>query len=201
VIAGQATAALELLNAHTGLDALVVPVGGGGLAAGTALSLAAIAPGCRLYVAEPASPTAHALELLASWTAEQLPEPVTGDHSEFGYWLEMMEGKVEGLFVMGQNPAVGAPNGRLERKALANLKWLVVRDMVETETASFWYDSPEVERGELSPESGLKLRAEMLHDAYLANYPQAIFEGWSLEALQARARDQIGILLAGARRG
>ena len=45
---------------------------------------------------------------------------------------------------MGQNPAVGAPNSGLERRALAKLKWLVVRDMVETETASFWYDSPEV---------------------------------------------------------
>ena len=77
---------------------------------------------------------------------------VTGDHSHFGYWLEMADGKVDGLFVMGQNPAVGAPNGRLERKALAKLKWLVVRDMVETETASFWLDSPEVERGELDPE-------------------------------------------------
>ena len=54
---------------------------------------------------------------------------------------------------MGQNPAVGASNGRLERKALARLKWLVVRDMVETETASFWYASPEVERGELSPKT------------------------------------------------
>ena len=54
---------------------------------------------------------------------------------------------------MGQNPAVGASNGRLERKAMAKLKWLVVRDMVETETASFWYASPEVGRGELSPES------------------------------------------------
>ena len=53
---------------------------------------------------------------------------------------------------MGQNPAVGASNGRLERKALAKLKWLVVRDMVETETASFWYASPEVERGELVTE-------------------------------------------------
>jgi formate dehydrogenase major subunit len=53
---------------------------------------------------------------------------------------------------MGQNPAVAAPNARLERKALANLKWLVVRDMVEVETASFWYDSPEVERGELRTE-------------------------------------------------
>jgi formate dehydrogenase major subunit len=86
-----------------------------------------------------------------NWGFDWLPR-VTGDHSHFGYWLEMMDGQVEGLFVMGQNPAVGAPNGRLERKALAKLKWLVVRDMVETETASFWYDSPEVERGELSPE-------------------------------------------------
>jgi formate dehydrogenase major subunit len=75
---------------------------------------------------------------------------LTGDHSHQGYWLDMMDGKVEGLFVMGQNPAVAGPNSRLERKALANLKWLVVRDMVEVETASFWYDSPEVERGELA---------------------------------------------------
>ena len=77
---------------------------------------------------------------------------VTGDHSEYGYWLDMMDGKMEGLFVFGQNPAVGAANGRLERKALSKLKWLVVREMVETETASFWYNSPEVERGELSPD-------------------------------------------------
>ncbi|HEX4784423.1 MAG TPA: molybdopterin-dependent oxidoreductase, partial [Candidatus Sulfotelmatobacter sp.] len=84
------------------------------------------------------------------WGFNWLPR-VTGDHSHFGYWLDMADGKLEGLFVMGQNPAVGAANGRLERKALAKLKWLVVRDMVETETASFWYASPEVERGELSP--------------------------------------------------
>lgn len=85
------------------------------------------------------------------WGFNWLPR-VTGDHSHFGYWLDMADGKLDGLFVMGQNPAVGAANGRLERKALARLKWLVVRDMVETETASFWHDSPEVERGELSPE-------------------------------------------------
>ena len=54
VIAGQGTAALELLNAHPDLDALVVPVGGGGLAAGTALAMRALAPDCRLYLAEPA---------------------------------------------------------------------------------------------------------------------------------------------------
>ena len=78
---------------------------------------------------------------------------VTGDHSHFGFWLDMADGKLEGLFIMGQNPAVGAPNGRLERKALARLKWLVVRDMVEIEPASFWYNSPEIERGELDPDT------------------------------------------------
>lgn len=85
------------------------------------------------------------------WGFHLLPR-VTGDHSELGYWLDMADGKLEGLFVMGQNPAVGAPNGRLQRKAMSNLKWLVVRDLVEIETASFWKDSPEVTRGELRPE-------------------------------------------------
>lgn len=58
-----------------------------------------------------------------------------------------------------------------------------------------------VERGELSQEAEVKLRGQMLFEAYLSNFPQAIFEGWGLDALQARARDQIRILLAGARRG
>ncbi|MDP1874385.1 TetR/AcrR family transcriptional regulator [Phenylobacterium sp.] len=58
-----------------------------------------------------------------------------------------------------------------------------------------------VERGELSQECEIKLRSQMLFDNYLANYPQAVFGGWSLDALQARSRDQIRVILAGARRG
>jgi len=85
------------------------------------------------------------------WGFGWLPR-VTGDHSHQGYFLDMMDGKMEGLFVMGQNPANAAPHARLERKAMAKLKWLVVRDLVELETASFWYDSPEIERGELRTE-------------------------------------------------
>lgn len=77
---------------------------------------------------------------------------LTGDHSMFGYWLDMADGKLEGLVVMGQNPAVGSPNGKLERTAMSKLRWLVVRDMVETETATFWRDSPEVTSGEMRPE-------------------------------------------------
>ncbi|WP_299541622.1 TetR/AcrR family transcriptional regulator [Phenylobacterium sp.] len=57
-----------------------------------------------------------------------------------------------------------------------------------------------VERGELSSDAQGALRADMLFDAYLSNYPQAIFENWTLDDLRTRARGQIGILLAGLRR-
>jgi formate dehydrogenase major subunit len=77
---------------------------------------------------------------------------LTGDHSVYPAIMGMVDGWCKGFFVMGQNPAVGAANGKLQRLALANLDWLVVRDFSETETASFWYDSPEIETGELAPE-------------------------------------------------
>jgi threonine dehydratase len=63
VIAGQATAALELLNACAQLDALVVPVGGGGLASGTVLAAARRAPQCQVFVAEPAGAAETAASL------------------------------------------------------------------------------------------------------------------------------------------
>ncbi|MCP4335058.1 MAG: pyridoxal-phosphate dependent enzyme [Gammaproteobacteria bacterium] len=55
VIAGQATCALELLQEIDGLDAIVAPVGGGGLMSGTCLTLAQQSPQTRIYAAEPAS--------------------------------------------------------------------------------------------------------------------------------------------------
>jgi formate dehydrogenase major subunit len=77
---------------------------------------------------------------------------LTGNHSLFEYLYDMADGKMEGMFIMGQNPAVASPNSRFVRKALAKLKWLVVRDLVEVEPASFWSKSPEIERGELKTE-------------------------------------------------
>lgn len=65
VIAGQGTAALELLGQCRDLDAIVVPIGGGGLAAGTAIAAAALAPGIPVYAAEPAG-AADAAASLAS---------------------------------------------------------------------------------------------------------------------------------------
>jgi formate dehydrogenase major subunit len=74
---------------------------------------------------------------------------ITENHSFFEYLYHMADGQMEGMFLMGQNPAVGAQNARFERKALSKLKWLVVREMVEIESGAFWYESPEIERGEL----------------------------------------------------
>src|SRR3954451_20226956 len=77
---------------------------------------------------------------------------IDGDHSVYPTMLRMIERKCRGFFAVGQNPVVGSVNSRLQRKALASLDWLVVRDFVETESASFWYDSPDIEQGETRPE-------------------------------------------------
>jgi threo-3-hydroxy-L-aspartate ammonia-lyase len=53
VIAGQGTAARELLEEVGPLDALFVPLGGGGLLSGCALAARALSPGCRVYGVEP----------------------------------------------------------------------------------------------------------------------------------------------------
>ncbi len=74
---------------------------------------------------------------------------ITSNHSFFEYLYDMADGKMEGMFMMGQNPAVAAANSRFQRASLSKLKWLVVREMVEIEAATFWRDSPEIERGEL----------------------------------------------------
>lgn len=76
VIAGQGTAALELLAATPALDALIAPVGGGGLASGTAIASAAVSPATRLFVAEPAGAAETAASLQAGKRITQF-EPDT----------------------------------------------------------------------------------------------------------------------------
>jgi formate dehydrogenase major subunit len=82
------------------------------------------------------------------WCFDYLPR-LTGDHSTYPTTLAMLEGKVKGFFLLGENPAVGSGNSRLHRLAMAQLDWLVVRDFQEIESASFWHDAPEIETGEL----------------------------------------------------
>ncbi|TGP18191.1 MULTISPECIES: beta-hydroxyaspartate dehydratase BhcB [unclassified Mesorhizobium] len=53
VIAGQATCAAELVDQVEGLDAVVAPIGGGGMVSGTCLTLASLAPKVKTFAAEP----------------------------------------------------------------------------------------------------------------------------------------------------
>ncbi|OYO08930.1 formate dehydrogenase [Enemella evansiae] len=109
-----------------------------------------------------ANADAYAINLLKAWwgdhaTADNdfgydhLPR-LTGAHGTYQTTLSMLDDKVDGYFVMGQNPAVGSAHSRIQRKALAHLKWLVVRDLRLIETATFWADGPEIATGELVTE-------------------------------------------------
>jgi formate dehydrogenase major subunit len=74
---------------------------------------------------------------------------ITGDHGTYRTVLDMIDKKVKGYFLLGENPAVGSAGGRLQRLALASLDWLVVKDLAMIESATFWKNSPEIESGEL----------------------------------------------------
>ena len=55
IIAGQATCAKEFIEEHPDLDFMISPVGGGGLAAGSALALSYISPTTKMILAEPSA--------------------------------------------------------------------------------------------------------------------------------------------------
>ena len=77
---------------------------------------------------------------------------IDGDHSSYATVSDMIQGKVAGYFLVGENPTVGHANGRMQRFGLANLEWLVVRDLQMIESATFWKDGPEIATGELVTE-------------------------------------------------
>jgi formate dehydrogenase major subunit len=77
---------------------------------------------------------------------------LTGSHSTYETVLAQLNGICKGYFLFGQNPAVGSANSRMQRLGMAKLDWLVVRDMVMIESATWWKDGPEIETGELRTE-------------------------------------------------
>ncbi|MDT0264515.1 formate dehydrogenase, partial [Jatrophihabitans lederbergiae] len=105
---------------------------------------------------------AYTVSLLKAWwgdaaTAENdycfdyLPR-LTGDHGTYNTVMRQIDSPSRGAggyFVVGENPAIGSANGKMQRLGMANLDWLVVRDMVMIESATWWKDGPEIETGEL----------------------------------------------------
>ena len=104
----------------------------------------------------------YTVSLLKAWwgagaTAENdfcfgyLPR-LTGSHSTYETVMAQLAGQCKGYFLMGENPAVGSANGKMQRLGMANLDWLVVRDFSLIESATWWKDGPEIETGELRTE-------------------------------------------------
>lgn len=105
---------------------------------------------------------AYAVNLLKAWwgdaaTAENdwafdyLPR-LTGAHGTYQTTMRMLEDGLDGFFLLGQNPAVGSANGRMQRLGMSHLKWMVVRDFSMIESATWWKEGPEIESGELKTE-------------------------------------------------
>jgi len=81
---------------------------------------------------------AYTVSLLKAWWGDAatpdndfrfdyLPR-ITGSHSTYDTVHAQREGTCKGYFLVGENPAVGSANAKLQRLGMANLEWLVVRD-------------------------------------------------------------------------
>jgi threonine dehydratase len=76
IMAGQGTAALELLHETGSLDALIAPVGGGGLLSGCATIARALYPGIRVFGAEPEGANDTFLSMLAGTRISVHPDTI-----------------------------------------------------------------------------------------------------------------------------
>jgi formate dehydrogenase major subunit len=96
---------------------------------------------------------AYIRSLLKAWYGEAADEEdgnrsyrwlpkIIGDHSHLVTSYAMLDGKVRGYFLFGQNPAAGSTHATMQREALEHLDWMVVRDLYEVESAAFWYKRP-----------------------------------------------------------
>ncbi|MEW9550517.1 formate dehydrogenase [Nonomuraea sp. NPDC050783] len=105
---------------------------------------------------------AYLISLLKAWWGAEadagndyrfdwLPR-LTGSHSTYDTVLAQLDGTCKGYFLLGENPAVGSANAKMQRLGMANLEWLVVRDFNLIESATWWKDGPEIETGELRTE-------------------------------------------------
>jgi formate dehydrogenase major subunit len=77
---------------------------------------------------------------------------LTGNHGTYSTVMRQVDEGGGGYFLVGENPAVGSMNAKQQRRGMANLDWLVVRDLVMIESATWWKDGPEIETGELRTE-------------------------------------------------
>jgi threonine dehydratase len=111
IIAGQATAALELLQDIPDLDAILAPVGGGGLAAGTALSAKYFGRNTRVYLTEPEAVDDTFRSFRSGKIEPAIPNPTLADglRTTVGQRnFDIIKTHVEDVFTVTENELVDA---------------------------------------------------------------------------------------------
>ncbi|MCG6187488.1 pyridoxal-phosphate dependent enzyme [Maribellus maritimus] len=111
VIAGQGTAAIELIEEQGGFDIILAPVGGGGLLSGTAISTKHLLPNCRVIAAEPAGAddafrSFYAKKLIPSVNPKTIADGLLTSLGERNFKI-IME-KVNDIFTVSEEKIVEA---------------------------------------------------------------------------------------------
>ena len=119
IIAGQGTLGLELAEQMPADGTVVVPVGGGGLAAGTALALKAKRPSIRVVGVEVEAAAAYAASREAGRPVSVEVQPTVADGIAVGspsdLAFELIEEHVDDIVTVGDDAATGAVTMLLER--------------------------------------------------------------------------------------
>jgi threonine dehydratase len=121
VIAGQGTVGLELAEAVEDLDAVIVPVGGGGLISGIAVAMAAVRPSCRVIGIEPEAGD-DARRSMAEGAIVEIPTPRTiadGQQAPIGrITVPLIQRHVEAIELVSDDEIVEAMRLLFERSKL-----------------------------------------------------------------------------------
>jgi threonine dehydratase len=107
VIAGQGTIAIEMLEVSPDLEAILVPVGGGGLIAGVAIAARAIKPSIKIYGVEPeASPTMTASlqagKVIQIEEEETIADGLAGNVEPESITFPIIQALVDGIILVGE---------------------------------------------------------------------------------------------------
>ncbi len=122
VMAGQGTATLELLDQAGGIDLMLVPVGGGGLLAGTSTVIKALRPGARVIGVEPEAGNDHALSFARGERVRiDVPHTIAdalGAISPGALTWPVNRGRVDGIVTVSDAELVQAMRFAFERMKL-----------------------------------------------------------------------------------
>ncbi len=121
IIAGQGTVALEIFEQVGPLDAIIAPVGGGGLLSGVAMAATEVIPGIRVFGAEPEGADDAARSLAAGELVPQLAPRTIADglRTGLGEWTwPIIRDRVEGIITVSEEEIVRAMRLTWERAKL-----------------------------------------------------------------------------------